>query len=171
MTSNFIRAEKENFYNLLVLLESTQTRQSIGIFFPLLFVNIFTSIHFELKIKERRSRGPHSELPKVKKSSEIGYTLWNDKRGGYRRISTNIPQHHHEMINHSVNSLTTNGTHTLNTKGIQGNMDFVKFLERNTATLSYIVLNKTTYVLFQKGVFWPFFWNSRKSVITNLEST
>ncbi|KII60809.1 hypothetical protein RF11_10877 [Thelohanellus kitauei] len=78
----FIRV-KNKIQIILIFLESTKTRQLVGIIFV------------------------------IQQNSEIGYTIWSHPCGEYSQISTGIPQLNNETTRHNIEFLGTNGTHTL----------------------------------------------------------
>ncbi|KII63377.1 hypothetical protein RF11_01421 [Thelohanellus kitauei] len=53
-------------------------------------------------------------IPSIRDNVEAGSTIWSDRFGAYSRNSTETPRINHETVNHSVEFVATNGTHTQN---------------------------------------------------------
>ncbi|KII67896.1 hypothetical protein RF11_01568 [Thelohanellus kitauei] len=50
----------------------------------------------------------------IRDNVEAGSVIWSDQWGAYSRVSTEIAGINHETVNHSVEFVATNGTHTQN---------------------------------------------------------
>ncbi|KII70528.1 hypothetical protein RF11_14846 [Thelohanellus kitauei] len=67
-----------------------------------------------VKLFHTERRDAFTLIQLIRDDVEAGSTMWSYQWGEYSRISTEIPEINHETVDHSVEFVATNATHTQN---------------------------------------------------------